>query len=305
MNIAKKLITFVKNKEKRTIYLSQHGFFKNMTDEEFLKMQFKNVFGYELDLKNPQTYSEKLQWLKLYDRNEKYTQLVDKYKVKEIVAKTIGEEYVIPTLGVWEKFDDINFDKLPNQFVLKCTHDSGGLVICTDKNKLNLKQARKKINKCLKNNYYYQNREWPYKNVEKRIIAEPYLVDESGYELKDYKFFCFDGKVEYLFIATNRNSSTDTYFDFYDKNFKHLELKNGHDNSPVHISKPKNFDKMIELAEKLSKNITHVRVDFYNINGKIYFGEMTFYHWSGFKKFEPNKWDKIFGDCIKLNVEDM
>lgn len=300
MNLIKKIKTFILNKEKRTIFLAQHGFYEKMSDEAFLKMQFKNVFGYDLDLKKPITYNEKLQWLKLYDRKNEYTDLVDKNKVKNIVEKIIGSEYIIPTLGVWDKFDEIDFSKLPNQFVLKCTHDSGGLVICTDKSNFDIKKAKKKINKCLKRNYYMQNREWPYKNVERKIIAERYMEDESGYELKDYKFFCFEGKVQMLYVATDRNSCSNTCFDFFDRQFNHLNIKNGHDNAKKQINKPKNFEKMIELAEKISKGFKHIRVDFYNINGKIFFGEITFYHMSGFTKFEPNIWDKKIGKFIIL-----
>lgn len=296
---------FCTNKEKRTIFLSQHGFFHKMSDENFVKMQFENVFGYKLDLKNPATYNEKLQWLKLYDRKPIYTKMVDKYEVKNIIEKTIGKEYIIPTLGVYNSFDEINFEKMPNQFVIKCTHDSGGNVICTDKSTLNLKKAKKKIEKSLKNNYYWQNREWPYKDVEPRIIIEKYMVDESGYELKDYKFFCFDGKVKAMFIATDRNSNeTETKFDFYDENFIHLPFTNGHPNSNKIIEKPKSFEKMIMLAEKISKGIPQVRVDFYDIDGQIYFGEVTFFHWSGLKKFEPPEWDQKFGEWIKLPIEE-
>ena len=298
-----KFLKFIFDKEKRTYFLIRHGFFKKMSDEEYLKKQFKNVFGYELDLKNPKTYSEKIQWLKLYDRRNEYIDLVDKYEVKKIIEKKIGKEYIIPTLGVWNNFDEIDFDRLPDQFVLKCTHDSGGVVICTDKKKFNIKKARKIINKSLNNDYYMQSREWPYKNVKRKIIAEKYMVDESGYELKDYKMFCFDGKFKYMFIATDRQLDTETCFDFYDREFNHLEIINGHPNSKKKILRPNNYEKMIELAEKISAGIPHVRVDFYNINGKIYFGEMTFYHWSGFKKYEPEKWDRIFGDYIKLPSE--
>lgn len=301
MSMVKQAKKFLFDKEKRTIFLAQHGKYKNMSDEEFLKMQFKNVFGYELDLDDPKTYSEKLQWLKLYDRNPLYTKLVDKYEVKRIVAEKIGEQYIIPTLGVWDSFEEIDFDKLPNQFVLKCTHDSGGLVICTDKAGLDKNKARKKIEKCLRNDYYMQNREWPYKNVPRRIIAEKYMVDESGVELKDYKFFCFDGSAKAMFIATDRiDPNTETKFDFYDMSFNHLPFTNGHPNSDKTIAKPKSFDKMIELAEKLSVGMPQSRIDFYDINGQVYFGEITFFHWSGFKKFEPNEWDRTFGDWIKL-----
>lgn len=301
MHLINGIKTFLFNKEKRTIFLAQHGFYKTMSDADFLRMQFKNVFGYDLDLENPQTYNEKLQWLKLNDRNPRYVRLVDKYQVKKIVADIIGEEYIIPTLGVWDNFDDIDFSKLPNQFVLKCTHDSGGLVICTDKSKLDMVAAKKKIEKSLKNDYYMQNREWPYKDVPRKIIAEAYMVDESGYELKDYKFFCFNGEVKAMFIASDRGNSTEeTKFDFFDAEFRKLPFINGHPNSKKQYERPKTFEKMKLLAGKISTGLPQARIDFYDVNGKIYFGEITFFHWSGFKKFEPQIWDKKFGEWIDL-----
>lgn len=267
-------------------------------DKEYLEILYRFYMKKKCNIDNPITYNEKLQWLKLYDRNEYYTKLVDKYEVKKIVSNKIGEEYLIKTLGVWDNFDDIDFNKLPNKFVLKCTHDSGGIVICTDKNKLNIKKARKKINHCLQRNYYLNHREWPYKNIKPRIIAEEYYVDESGKELKDYKFFCFNGKAKMLFVATDR--PFDTKFDFFDMNFKHLPIINGHPNATSEILKPKNFDKMIEISEKLSSGIPHVRIDLYNVNGEIKFGEMTFYHWSGLVPFEPEEWDYKLGEWIQL-----
>lgn len=303
--LLKKINIFLFNKEKRTIFLAQKGFYKNLSDEAFLKKQFRNVFEYELNLDNPITYNEKLQWLKLYDQNPKYTKLVDKYEVKSIVSEIIGKEHIIPTLGVWDKFEDINFNKLPQQFVLKCTHDSGGLVICRDKSKLDIKKAKRKIEKCLKNNYYIQNREWPYKNVKPRIIAEEYMSDESGEDLKDYKFFCFMGKAKAMFIASDRNNSTEeTKFDFYDMDFNHLPFINGHPNSKQDIKRPNSLNLMKELAEQLTIELPQARVDFYDINGNVYFGEITFFHWSGFKKFEPKEWDRKFGEWIKLPIKN-
>ncbi len=269
-------------------------------DKIYLKLKYFYVFHKKLNLKNPTTYNEKLQWLKLYDRDQKYTKMVDKYAAKEYVSSIIGKEYIIPTLGVYDKFDEIIFEKLPNQFVIKCTHDSCGLVIVKDKKRLNMKSVKKKINKCLKNNYYYSGREWPYKNVKPRIIIEPYLEEKKYGELRDYKFFTFSGKVKYLFIATNRQGEGETYFDFFDKEFNHLEIINGHPMNPNVPDKPKNFNKMIELSEKLSKGLKHLRVDFYEVDGKIYFGELTFFHFSGFKSFNPNEWDTKFGNLIKL-----
>lgn len=269
-------------------------------DRLYLRLIFRCKMGYWMSLKNPKTYSEKIQWLKLYNRNPLYTLLVDKYAVKNYVSKIIGEEYIIPSLGVWDNFEQIDFNCLPNQFVLKCTHDSGGLVICKDKNLLEIDRAKEKITQSLKRKYYRTYREWPYKNVPPRIIAEKYMEDENG-ELNDFKFFCFDGSVKALFIASDRqNENEDTKFDFFDREFKHLPFTNGHPNACVLPKKPKNFEKMIALAEKLSKGIPHVRVDFYEIGEKVYFGEMTFFHWSGLVPFEPSNWDNIFGSWINL-----
>ena len=270
-------------------------------DRAFLKALFWLRMGYKLDLDNPKTFNEKLQWLKLHNRKPEYTQMVDKAEAKEYVAKIIGKEYIIPTLGVWDRVDDIDFDKLPNQFVLKCTHDSGGLVICTDKSKLDIKAAKKTLRRGLKRNFYAMNREWPYKNVTPRIIGEEYMVDESGYELKDYKWFCFDGEPKALFIATDRGvKGVETKFDFFDENFNHLPFTNGHPNANREISKPKSFELMKQFASQLSKGQPHLRVDFYDINGKLYFGELTFYHWSGTTPFDPMEWDYTFGSWINL-----
>ncbi|MGO4499663.1 ATP-grasp fold amidoligase family protein [Paenibacillus sp. 2RAB27] len=265
-------------------------------DKVYLKLLFQHRMGKKLNLENPTTYNEKLQWLKLYDRKPEYTEMVDKHEVRKYIGETIGEEYLIPLLGVYNSFDEIDFSTLPDQFVMKCTHDSGGLVICKDKSKLDIEAARNKINISLSRNYYYHGREWPYKNIKPRIICEKYMVDESGVELKDYKFFCFDGEPKALFIATDRG--IDTRFDFFDMEFNHLPFWQHYKNGVKKINKPVGFDDMIRLARILSKLIPHIRVDFYNINGKIYFGELTFYHFSGLEKFYPDKYDEIFGNWI-------
>lgn len=276
-------------------------FSRVIPDKVFINIKFFKFFGHFVDFKNPKTYNEKLQWLKIYNRDPLYNTFVDKYLVKEYVAKKIGEQYIIPLLGKWNSFDEIDFDKLPDQFVLKCNHDCGGIVICRDKSSFDKVAAKKKLEEHLKDNYYWQHREWPYKDVKPCIFAEKYMVDESGYELKDYKWFCFDGEPKALYIAQDReNENEDTKFDFYDMAFNHLPIKNGHPNANAIKEKPEGFEEMYKLAQVLSKGIPHVRVDFYNINGKIYFGELTLFHMSGFVKFEPKEWDKIFGDWIKL-----
>lgn len=267
-------------------------------DKTFIKWDYYFGMGEFPNLDNPQRFNEKLQWLKLHDKHSEYTRMVDKYEAKEYVKEILGEEYIIPTLGVWERFEDIDFDSLPNQFVLKCTHDSGGLVICPDKSKLDIEKARKKITKRLKRNQFWKHREYPYKDVKPRIIAEQFMVDESGTELKDYKFFCFNGKCKMLFIATDR--PFDTRFDFYDTEFNHLPFIQGHPHATKEIKKPRGFEEMIRLAEVLSKGIPQVRVDFYDINGKIYFGELTFFHYSGNVRFQPDEWDYKIGEWLDL-----
>ena len=285
---------------KRKIKLILVKLLKFLSDKMYLKIMYFLYFHKKLDLDNPKTYNEKLQWLKLYDRKDIYSTMVDKYEAKEYVANIIGEEYIIPTLGIYNTFDEINFDELPNQFVIKCTHDSGGLVICKDKSKLDLKLARKKITKCLKKNFYYVGREWPYKNVKPRIIIEKYMEDSKLNELRDYKFLCFNGIPKVMFIATDRQNGI-TKFNYYDMNFNFLDIKQGHPNDNRKIDKPINFNKMKKLAQKLSAGIPNLRVDFYEIDGKLYFGELTFFHYSGFMKFEPDKWDYEFGEYLNIN----
>ena len=299
--IVKKGCKFIRSSGSRFGVFNRLGMYDHLPDEELLKRRFKATFGRELDLNNPRTFNEKLQWLKLYDRKPEYTRMVDKYEAKKYVAEIIGEEYIVPTLGVWDRFEDIDFDVLPDQFVLKCTHDSGGLVICRDKATLNIEKARKKINKSLATNFYLRGREWPYKDVKPRIIAEAYIQDEKTKDLPDYKFFCFNGEPKALFVATERNTvGEETKFDFFDMDFNHIDVRNGHPNGIVPPSKPACFEEMRRLAEILSADIPHLRVDFYEVNEKVYFGELTFFHWSGFVPFEPEQWDKQFGDWIIL-----
>ena len=272
-----------------------------VSDVNFIKWKYYLNFHQKLDLNNPQTFSEKLQWLKLYDQHEEYTKMVDKYEAKKYVASIIGDEYIIPTIGIYNSFDEIDFKKLPKQFVLKCTHNSGGVFVCKEKDVFDIEGARKQVNKWLRKNPYWKNREYPYKNVKPRIIIEKYMEDESGYELKDYKFFCFDGEAKCLFVASDRGvEGKETKFDFYDLEWNHLPFTNGHPNSNKLMSKPENYEKMIEISERLSQGIPHVRVDLYNINGHIFFGELTFFHWSGLMPFNPSEWDYYLGAHLQL-----
>lgn len=278
---------------------------KLIPDKWWIQLKYYRAFGKWCDFKNPQTYNEKLQWLKLYHRKPEQIVMVDKYEAKQYVADRIGIQHIIPTIGgPWNTFEEIDFSALPDKFVLKTTHDCGGVWVCTDKKTFDYRRARKFFKQHLSHNYYYTSREWPYKYVKPRIFAEQYMVDESGYELKDYKFFCFDGRVEALFIATDRGVvGEETKFDFFDANYNHLSLTNGHPHSLQTIKKPISFEQMKELASILSVGYPHLRVDLYDINGQIYFGELTFFHWSGLVPFNPQEWDKIFGDWLELPKE--
>lgn len=271
-------------------------------DKLYLRWLFRLYMGYKLNLKNPQTFSEKLQWLKLYDRKPEYTQMVDKYEVKKYVASIIGEEYIIPTLGVWNSFDEIDFDALPNQFVLKTTHGGGntGVVICKDKAIFNRDEAKAKLQRSLKQNIYRTLREWPYMNVKSRIIAEQYIVDSKG-ELNDFKFSCYDGNVTDVMICMER-SIGDTKFYFFDKNWQLLRYNKRGLAAPegFTVPKPENMDLMFRLASELSKGIPYLRVDLYNVDGKIYFGETTFFPQSGMDANLLPETDLLFGSRIKL-----
>ena len=299
LDIIKNVIT---DKNYRFLYLESKGFYKYMDDEELIRKIYRIRMGKELDLENPTTLCEKLQWLKLHDRNELYHKLVDKYEVKKWVSNKIGAEHVIPCYGVWDSVDNIEYFKMPQKFVLKCTHDSGG-IFCCDKYETNFKQLKKRIRKHQANSVYWNGggREWAYKDVAPRIIAEKYMEDSESAELKDYKFMCFNGKVRCTFVCSERSKNLKVTF--YDTDWKRMPFERHYPASEVDIPKPKNYDKMVELAEILSKEIPFVRVDFYEINGLIYFGELTFYPGAGFEEFTPSKWDRILGKWIILPKE--
>ncbi|WP_058991128.1 ATP-grasp fold amidoligase family protein [Anaerococcus rubeinfantis] len=298
-----KLLKFIRDKDYRFIVLSNRSFYNDMDDKIYIEKLFKSYMGYSLNLNNPKTFNEKLQWLKLYDRKPRYTMMVDKYKVREYIADKIGEEYLISLLGVWDDPDDIDFDSLPNKFVLKCNHDSGGLSICRDKKNFDANIAKKKLKKSLKTNYYYSGREWPYKNVPRKIIAEKYMVDDSNSdEFTDYKFFCFNGYVDCVMVCLDRNSG-DPKFYFFDKDWKLKRLNKRGKEAPKDftIPKPECIAEMFEIASKLSEGFPFVRVDLYQSYGKIYFGEMTFYPDSGFDSNILPEADLYLGSLIDIN----
>ena len=276
------------------------GFYNNMSDEEYIKKEFYYKIGERLDLNNPETFNEKIQWLKLYDRNPEYIKMVDKFQAKIYVANILGDQYVIPTLGVWERAEDIEWDTLPDKFVLKATHDSGGLVICRNKDNLDKKMAIDKLNKSLKTDYYLSHREWPYKNVPRKIIAEKFMIDDQVKELRDYKFFCFNGKVKLFKIDFDRQ--TNHRANYYNRIGEILPF--GEAICPPDYNKklsmPEHLEKMIELAEELARDIPFVRVDFYEVNSRIYFGELTFFPAAGMGNFTSAEWDYKLGQWIKL-----
>lgn len=304
MNNENRLVKALKHPEWVLGVLIRHtAIARWMSDRTFIKWEYFSGMKKFPDLNNPKTYNEKLQWLKLNNIHPEYSKMVDKADAKEYVKDVLGEgaeQYIIPTLGIWNNFDEIDFNTLPNQFVLKTTHDSGGVVVVKDKASMNIKDVREKIERSLKNNFFFQHREYPYKHITPRILAEKFMVDESGTELKDYKFFCFNGEPKMLFVATDR--PFDTRFDFFDIEFNHLPFKQGHPLATKVISKPKGFSEMLELSRKLSKGFPHVRVDLYDINGHIYFGELTFFHFSGNVPFEPEEWDFKIGEWLRLPI---
>jgi len=270
------------------------------SDYLFLKVYYRLAIGRNLDLKNPNTFTEKIQWLKLHNTDLLYSKMVDKYQVREIVASKIGEEYLIPLLGVFNSFDEIDINQLPNQFVLKTTHDSGTVCVCNNKVVFNLNAYRQKFTSALSRNYFYYSREYPYKNAIPRIVAEEFLItDTPELGLVDYKFFCFNGEPKFLMVVSDRGS--DTRNDFFDLEFNPMEVKSGFSpKSGFEILKPKNFEKMVQIAKILAKFLVFIRIDLYNIDGKIYFGEFTFHHNGGLTEFETKEEDLKWGELISL-----
>ena len=294
------IIDYFKHPEQVIFGLQDHGFGCFVPDKLYIKCMFLKSFGYPLDLHNPQTFNEKLQWLKLYDRKPCYSEMVDKISAKNYIGKIIGEQYIVPSLGQWNTFHEIDFNQLPDKFVLKCNHDSGGIVICKSKEEFDYKNAESIIQSSLKRNYYYPGREWPYKQIQPKVFAEKLLVDKCYGEVRDYKFFCFNGRVRCYKVDFDRFINHKA--NYYDVDAKLLQIGEAvcpPDHSQI-IDAPKNLKLMIELAEKLSVSIPFVRVDFYEVDNKVYFGEMTFFPASGFGKFYYEGNDSLLGNWIEL-----
>ena len=273
---------------------------KFIPDELYLRIMYKIVTGKTLHLNPPKTFNEKLQWLKLHNRKPIFTQMVDKYEARKYIADRVGEEYLIPLLGVWNDVDDIDINELPNQFVLKCTHDCEGLAVCKDKSQFDFNEAKKTLKTALSRNFYYQGREWPYKNVVPRIIAEKYMHDEGEDQLTDYKVFNFNGVPRIIQVDYDRFNGHKRQF--YNAEWNHMDISFHFpsDTTKV-IPKPKCFDEMLKQARVLSKGFPHLRTDFYVIGDKLYIGELTFFHGTGMGKWTPDIFDAEMGDWLDLS----
>lgn len=303
-NTSEKIKKLFFDSDYRFQVFATRGLHNYMDDGKYIKKMFKYMMGYDLDLDNPKTFNEKIQWLKLYDRRPEYTMMVDKYEVRKYIADKLGKEYLIPLLGVWDNPDEIDFASLPNQFVLKCNHNSGlGMCICKDKSALNIARVKEKLRKGLKQNYYLTAREWPYKNVQRRIIGEKYMVHESKPDkaLVDYKFFCFNGVADSVMVCLDRETGNPKFY-FFDKKWN-LKRYNEHGKDTPHdftLPRPRCIETMFSIAEILSEGIPYVRVDLYYINGKTYFGELTFFPDSGFDSNLLMETDYYWGNMLVL-----
>ena len=301
------IIKLLKNPAKIICVLDKWNLSKFVPDKIYLKLQYRATMGRQLDLKAPKSINEKLQWLKLYDRKPEYTRMVDKYEAKSYVAERIGQEYIIPTLGVWDRVEDIDFDALPDQFVLKCTHDSGGLVVCRDKSQLNIEEVKNKLRKSLNKNFYYDYREWPYKNIQRRIMAEKYMEENCSMSdsvpqgLIDYKFYCFNGEPRFLYVSKGLEDHSTAAISFItmDWQFAPYVRKDFKPFSEI-PARPVTFDRMVEVARELSAGKDFLRVDLYEIDGKVYFSELTFFPSAGTMPFVDYKYDLEIGSMLRL-----
>lgn len=272
---------------------------KLFPDKQYIRLIFLRRMGYRMNFDNPKTFNEKLNWMKLYHRIPRYSLMADKYEVKKIVSANIGDQYVVENYGCWNSFDDINFESLPNQFVLKCNHNSGGAIICKDKKSFDYQKAKQIINISLKKNYFNNYREWPYKNIKPKIIADKYLDDHSGRELNDYKFWCFNGVPKYMYCTVKTNKEQ-IFENFYDMEFNEVPINHGFPRRDPEFEKPAAFELMKDLARKLSKGIPFVRIDFFYVDNRVYFGEYTFYDWAGLQPFSSYEMDLKLGELINL-----
>lgn len=287
---------------KRSLLFGLHRLARIFSDETYLRIKYRIVHGRKLNLTTPRTFSEKLQWLKLYNHQPEYVVLVDKIKVKEWVAEKIGTEYIIPTIAIYDKAEDIDFNALPDKFVIKCNHNSGkGMYICKNKSSINVNKVRKALKSGLKEDYFITSREWPYKDVPRKILVEQFMKNGVDLELADYKFFCFDGSPKYCQVIKDR--TTNETIDFFDMDWKHqpfIGLTSGVKHSNTEIPRPRQFDLMKKIVSTLASGMSFSRIDLYDVNGKVYFGEITFFPASGSGEFYPDEWNNIIGDLLTL-----
>ena len=299
--LCKVAMSFLTKPYYRTRVLIKLGYYDSLSDEEFLKKVFPKYMGYPLDLENPKTFSEKLQWLKVNYREPIQTVMVDKHEAKHFIAHRVGDQYIIPTLAVWDSVEDIDFDALPNQFVLKCTHDSGGIVICKDKSSLDREAAKAKLRASLKRDYSKIAREWAYQNVPRRIIAEKYISELGNDDLLDYKMYSFHGEPKLTVVCSDRFSKTGTRMNFYDINWEPMGIHFGHyPPLSTEFPKPATYEEMKRLTAELSKDCPFLRVDFYEIKGRLYIGELTFFPGAGLEQFCPMTKDYELGEWLHL-----
>lgn len=293
----KERIRFIRKDRKNLSMMILKKLSPLFSDRTYLKLIFRLGCGYKLDFDNPKTFNEKLNWLKLNNRDPRLTTMADKYAVKKFVADLVGEEYVVPNYGVWDRFEDIDFDALPQQFVLKTTHDSGGVIVCKDKSTFDFDNYKKRITELLNKDFYYLGREWPYKNIPHRIIADKFLDDHTGKELRDYKFWCFNGEPKYCYLTIKGEN---IFENFYDMDFNTVDINHCFPRHIPEFEKPTCFEKMKELAKVLSSGVPFVRVDFFQVDNKVYFGEFTFFDWGGKRAFSDYETDLKLGELIQL-----
>lgn len=296
-----KIRTFIENPQYFITSPAAKGWLNWVPDSLYLKVLYRVIMGRKLNLKNPKEYNEKLQWLKLNDRKPEYSTMVDKYEVRGYIEDLLGDKYLIPCLGIYDSVDDIDIDALPDRFVLKCTHDSGSVEICKDKSSFDIEGARHRLSQAMKRNYYATYREWPYKYVKPRIIAEGYLEGDGG-DLKDYKVMCFNGEAKIIEVHENRFVEGKVHTQtFYDKEWNIVPLTQV---ETVTVDRPgerpRQLDEIIRLSELIAKDMYHARIDWYIEGDKIYFGEITFFDGSGFESFSTPEMERMLGDMIKL-----
>lgn len=298
-----KIIKAIKSPKMAILYLLCLKIFRLLPDKLYTKIKFRVSMGKSINFKNIKTFNEKMQWLKLYDRKPFYTTLADKYQVRQYIEDTVGGDYLIPLFGVYNGYDEINFEELPKEFVLKPNHTSGDIFICLDKSKIDHDKLKKEIKRWLKRRYYWVHREWLYKNIKPKILCEKYITDGEGSDLKDYKFMCFNGKAKCIGLCSERNSKGGLKMDFYDMYWNIMPFNIYSEGSGKLTPKPKNFENMVQLSEKLSAGLTFLRVDLYEVKGKLYFGELTFYPGAGAGKFTPEEYDYVLGSWIDLPLD--